>query len=198
MPSSQTQGFISSWQLVSSEVCMTCFHSVSHAGTSEGSPGFSCWFALIQRHESRGFWAGPWVCGVTQWGMKAPASSASWGAVVCSGEGVPISQAMLQLQNLPSKFSVVPDVSHQCRVWQTWLLGSSYRPHSPGCSSQVEYLPALGTARLNYNPHRWFFLFFSPIGASFSCSRNSVFLVYCSSVPSSSEGFQQGRWRGMW
>lgn len=42
MPSSQTQGFISSWQLVSPEVRMTYFHSVSCAGTSEGSLGFSC------------------------------------------------------------------------------------------------------------------------------------------------------------
>lgn len=181
MPSSQTQGFISSWQLVSPEICMTYFNSVSCAGISEGSLGFFCWFALIQRQEGRGFWAGPWcrssqaveqcVSGVTQWGMKAPASSASWGAVVCFGEGIPISQATPRPQKLLSKFSVVLDISRWYRVWQTLLLVFSYRPRAPSCSSQVEYLLFLGigdishnkytlfqytlrTGSLNYSPHR--------------------------------------------
>lgn len=90
------------------------------------------------------------VSGVTQGGMKAPASSAFQGALVCFGDRLPVSQA----QKLLSKFSVVPDISHCCRVWQTLLLVFSYRPHAPSCSSQVEYFPALGTGSLNYSPHR--------------------------------------------
>lgn len=102
------------------------------------------------------------MSGVTQWGMKAAASSASWGAVVCLGEGVPISQAVLQPQKLLSEFSVVPDVSHWCRVWQTLLLCSltNLMPPAAAHSGSIS-LPWKQAVLIPAHTDDFFFFFFA-------------------------------------
>lgn len=140
------------FQLVSPEVCMTCLHPVSCTGTSAAvSLGFSCLFALMWRWESRS---------MMQKQQSRGTAHASCDSVSGEGSGkfcLLVSGGLLwradpylpgnaaACKKLPSKFTMVLWFTSRLSLMQRFANSCSLIDLAHSCSSQVEYLPTLGT-----------------------------------------------------